>query len=572
LKPAGDKSSEKAGVGSAFGLKSRVDPFGITDAMDSLNAAWMTDIPGFNERLFNLQKSLWEATEAGTRGMLDICGQAAGNGHSPEQVLMASVRGCGAAARKVHAAWEQWLGGMVADAPGLKADERLRCRFWIDQAVRAAAPANWLMTNPGAMQRFVNTRGESLHKGLENLVRDLDQGIGLPRLSEEEAFEIGGNIAVTPGQVVHRNALMEVIQYEPATDKTRIPPLVLVPPWINKYYILDLNPASSMVRYLVEQGFTVFMISWRNPTADMRHIDFADYLFRGILEAVVAARTICRVDRVQAAGYCIGGTALAALMAWLNRAYEPAEIPIAGWTLFAALTDFAEPGVLSVFTTERTIAAAEEWMRADGFLDARYIGMVFRLLNPDALIWRCAANNYLCGQKPPRSDMLFWNSDGTRLPEAMCSFYLRNFYLENNLAQKNGLVLGGRPIDLGAVRQPVYIVGAIQDHISPWAGTFKTCLLTGGPARYALSGDGHITGIVNPPSVHAKKKYWAEDIDANTAPDAGLSEAQPRQGSWWTDWTRWLTPDGDARRDPPPLGCPTYPPLGPAPGRYVLER
>jgi polyhydroxyalkanoate synthase len=291
-----------------------------------------------------------------------------------------------------------------------------------------------------------------------------------------------------------------------------------------------------------------------------------------LLPAIEAATNICGSPGVHAAGYCIGGTALAALMAWFNSGSRSSPTaPVATWSLFCALTDFSDPGMIGVFTGEDGIEMVEQLTDMDGYLDSRYINTAFRLLNSDGLIWRYVANNYLFGQMPPKSDLLYWNSDGTRLPQAMCSGYLKDFYLSNRLIRPKEMVLGNRPLDLGTIVQPAWIVGAEQDHISPWRGTFQTCRYLSCPTTYVLAGEGHITGIVNPPSPRSRKKFRAGSADGMSAPDLWLSDRETHEGSWWPEWVRWLAEYSDRDVKPPPVGNLRYPVLEPAPGTYVLE-
>jgi polyhydroxyalkanoate synthase len=469
----------------------------------------------------------------------------------------------------MHAMAAEWSRSLVEDAPGLDRADREKCGFWVSQLMSSLSPNNFFWTNPGAVQRYLSSEGQSLEKGMANAVDDLQRQDQLTRLVDEASFRIGENIAATPGSVVFRNELLELIQYHPQTETCIQTPIVLIQPWINKYYIFDLSPHNSFVRYLVDQGFPVFITSWKNPTSDMHRVSFADYLFRGIQPAIEAARSICSASAVHAAGYCIGGTALASMMAWYNAGKD--DVPIASWSLFSTLVDFSHPGTLGVFTDEAGIETTERLMAGSGYLDARYISLVFRLLKPESLIWRSAANNYLHGQPPPKSDMLFWNSDSTRLPERMCSEYLRDFYLSNRLSRPGELAYGHRPIDLGSIEQPAWIVGCEQDHISPWEGTHRTCGLLSCPVTYVLANEGHIVGIVNPPSARSRKKYRVGPSDHSLDAQAWRSKQEVRQGSWWPGWTEWLTERSEAWGEPPPVGNPSYPNLGPAPGTYVLE-
>ena len=366
----------------------------------------------------------------------------------------------------------------------------------------------------------------------------------------------------------------ELIQYTPVKDQVHAIPVFIVSPWINKYYILDLNPGKSLVHYLVSQGFTVFITSWKNPTAEMSETSLDDYMLHGVLEAAEAVRAIAGAPHVHAVGYCIGGTILAALMAWLNRTAKASKpIPIAHWTLLTTLVDFAQPGEIGVFIDETSVAHLERRMRAKGYLAGDQMAWSFRMLRSNSLIWHYVVHNYLYGDTPPPFDVLYWNLDSTRLPAAMHAFYLRELYLNNRLIMPDALTLGGRPIDLRRIKQPLYAVGTEQDHIAPWKETFKICSLLQAPVRYVLATSGHILGIVTPPVTPPKRHYWVGDASHETDPEAwraGLKEK--KAGSWWEDWVNWLAGHCGSLTEPPPLGSKKYPVLEPAPGRYVLEK
>jgi len=562
--------SEKNRVPAETGKEA--DIFGVLPALNDVFRSWMERPQEFERMRMDLMVRLEEAALEEIARYLPA--DAVPQDQPDREVSFLDMVKTGAQlARKYHAIHQKWLKELIEQAQGMKERERQRALFWVRQTISACSPANFFWTNPGALQRFLDSSGESLLRGFQRFHEDLQLGHFLLRLTDDTVWKIGENIAATPGRVVFRNELMELIQYEPSTAKTRTVPIVFIQPWINKFYIFDLNPPMSFVGYLRDRGFTVFIISWKNPTSMMRNVTFEDYMLKGALKAIETARAICRSGTVHAAGYCIGGTVLAALMAWLNR-NRPGKktFPVADWTLFSTLVDFSEPGDLGFFITERSVDAIEGMMEENGYLSEKYIEMAFRMLGSDSLIWRNFVQTCLFGMDPPKSDILFWNSDSTRLPEAMCTFYLRELYLKNRLAEKDDLVLVGRSIDLGCIEQPLYTVGTQLDHICPWKSTFKTCSLVGGPVRYVLSSEGHITGIVNPPSETSRRRYWAGDGRGERDPEDWLSRQTEGRGSWWEDWIEWLSRRDKGERRPPSMGSRKYPPLEKAPGTYVMER
>ena len=544
------------------------DPFGIVESFTKAYRSWMAHMPDFLAELADLNKQLQERAEEEHQRLQNEKKSVPVDSSS---ALIDFVRQYGLSANKFHGVLSSWVKDLIDKTPDIENEDRQRALFWASQLMSALAPSNYFWTNPGAVQRFIKSEGESLAQGFSHFLEDLKRGDNLLKLVDDSAFKIGENLAVTPGHVVFRNELVELIQYSPVTEKVYSVPVVFIQPWINKFYIFDLTPQNSFVQFMLEKGFTVFITSWKNPQESMRGIRFEDYLFNGILASIQAARDICGADQVHAAGYCIGGTALASLMAWLNQS-EKHGMPVMDWSMFASLADFSSPGNLSLFTKESSIEALEKLMEKDGFLDAKYIGFTFRLLNSDSLIWRYVANNYLFGENPPKSDMLYWNCDSTRLPEAMCSFYLRQFYLHNSLAQKDKMKIGEVPVSLESIRQPLYVVGGQQDHISPWKSTFRTCSLVGCPVRYVLANEGHITGIVNPPSPRSKKKFWAGDVSPDIDPDHWLEQQQEQPNTWWNDWVHWLKQRSGEMITPPKTGSKKFPILDPAPGIYVFEK
>lgn len=545
------------------------DPFEVVSSFSKAWLSWARNTQELTTMVLELGRKIQDTTTDEFNRILSA------DNHSDKEskaAVIDFVKENSKAARKYYSQYSRWLRDFIEKAPGLDKKEKEKSLFWINQIISSLAPSNYFWMNPGAVQRFFETDGESIKKGFEQWLEDLFRGDSLIRLTNDAAFKPGENLAATPGSVVFRNELTELIQYKPSTESAYPEPIVLIQPWINKYYIFDLSEHNSFVRYLVSQGFSVFIISWKNPTSEMRNITFDDYMLKGALAAIETAREICQADKVHAAGYCIGGTVLTALMAWLNNKYKNKdEIPVADWTLFAGLADFSEPGDLGVFIGERSIEYLEKLMEKDGYLDGQFLGLTFRLLKQDSLVWRPFVNNYLYGESPPESDMLYWNSDSTRLPQAMCSFYLREICFKNRLVKKNGVILGDQPIDIRCVDQPLYAVGALQDHISPWKCTFSTCNLVKGPVRYILANDGHITGIVNVPSPRSKKKFWAGNVTSLSDPEEWLAAQEVQRGSWWEDWIRWLSGQSGSPGKPPLMGSEANPVIQEAPGTYVLE-
>ncbi|MGC8491760.1 MAG: PHA/PHB synthase family protein [Syntrophobacteraceae bacterium] len=549
-----------------------IDPLGINQSLLKVHQAWMVNSADFLSMTSRLNANL-QAIAAEQLGTLTEIKPLKAQSEDPQAALLEAVKSYAKLANQLHSACANWLRTYVIDAPDLSEKEKQRSIFWINQFLSAFSPANFFWTNPSAVQKFLQTKGESLVKGFENWLEDVHRGDNLIQIADTAAFKVGRNIAVTPGAVIFRNRLMELIQYAPRTETTFPIPIVFIQPWINKYYIMDMTEEKSLVAYLLKQGFTVFMVSWKNPSADMRNVTFEDYMLQGALKAIEVAREICGTEQVHAAGYCIGGAVLSALLAYLNKGPKDLAVPVRDFTLFATLVDYSSPGELEVLVTEEFVDMLEKAIQKDGYLDKKYMTAAFRSLRSTNLIWRYYIHNYLRGEAPPQSDFLFWNTDSTRLPAAMFSYYLREFYLKNSLVKEDGLQLGNRPISLRRIRQPLYLVGAEQDHICPWKEAFKIFDLVSGPKRFALSDEGHITGIVNPPSARSRRKYWTSDMNGtNSGADEWFSEQQERQGSWWPDWVEWLVEKSGERSAPPTMGNDKYIVLQKAPGSYVLEQ
>jgi polyhydroxyalkanoate synthase len=469
------------------------------------------------------------------------------------------------ASRHLHAA--------LAGADGLDEATRRKVDFYTRQYIDAIAPSNFLLTNPDVLRETVRTGGRNLLRGLENLLDDLLRGNGEAlrlRMTDEHAFELGVNIAATPGRIVFQNELMQLLQYEPATTTVHRRPLLIVPPWINKYYILDLRPENSFVKWAVAQGHTVFVISWVNPDAEHARKTFQDYLNEGPLAALDAIEFATGTAECNAIGFCLGGTLLAATLGVL-AARRDARVRSA--TFFASLIDFSDPGELGVFIDEEQVQALERRMRARGYLEGREMATTFNMLRANDLIWSFVVSNYLLGREPMAFDLLHWNGDSTRMPAAMHGYYLRNMYLHNRLAQPGGIVLNDTPVDLGEVTTPAYFVSTVEDHIAPWRTTYKGARLLRGPVRFVLGGSGHIAGIVNPPAAN-KNGYWTREAADGLPddPDAWFAQAQRREGSWWSDWGQWVALHaGDCVPARVP-GDGRLPTLERAPGSYVRLR
>ena len=445
-------------------------------------------------------------------------------------------------------------GDTVADA---KAE--LATGFLLD----ALAPTNFLLTNPAAIKRALETGGASMAAGARNFVNDLLSNGGRPRQVDTSSFRIGENLAVTPGKVVFRNELMELIQYAPQTPKVRAIPMLASPPWINKYYIMDLAPRRSFIEWAVQHERTVFAISYRNPGASMRDVTLDDYLLHGPRAALDVIAEITGAPKVDITGLCLGGALTGMLAAYLAGTHDDR---IGSITLLNTMLDYSEPGVLGAFTDERTVAQLERSMAEKGYLDGSQMAGTFDLLRANDLIFSYVVSNWLMGQDPPAFDLLAWNADSTRLPAAMHSFYLRCLYLRNELA-KDEMELAGQHLSLSQVKNDTYVVGAINDHIVPWHASYQATRLLGGDVRYVLSSGGHVAGIVNPPG----PKAWYEAADSNPADAASWREGATRQaGSWWEDWTSWAQERAGARVKPPAMGSDQHPPVSDAPGEYVL--
>lgn len=455
----------------------------------------------------------------------------------------------------------------VADAlPIADGRAKARAQFLTRQYVDALAPSNFAATNPEFIRQAIDTKGESITTGIRNLLDDLHKG--RISMTDDAAFEVGRNLAVSPGSVIYENELIQLIQYSPATEKVAQRPLLIVPPCINKYYILDLQPENSLVRFVVEQGFTVFLVSWRNASAEQGHCTWDDYLSLGPLAALEVVRKVTKVQKPNVLGFCVGGTLLTSALA---VARGRGEDPVESLTLMTTLLDFADCGELGCLVDETSVAAREASIGRGGLLKGQEIANVFSSLRANDLVWQYVVGNYLKGGKPPVFDLLYWNSDSTNLPGPFLSWYLRNMYLENNLRIPGRLNMLGVKVDLGKVDAPAYLLATREDHIVPWTGAYMARGLLGGETTFVLGASGHIAGAINPAGKN-KRSYWVSDSTA-AAPEEWLESVEERKGSWWWHWIEWLR----ARSGKPvaaraKLGNASYAPTEPAPGRYVKER
>jgi polyhydroxyalkanoate synthase len=463
----------------------------------------------------------------------------------------------------------RYVQDVVGRADGLDRKTAQKVDFYSRQFMDAMSPSNFLMTNPEVLRRTAETGGENLLRGLNNLLSDLERGHGKlsVKMTDMDAFKVGDNIGVSPGKVVFQNELMQLIQYSPSTETVLKRPLLIVPPWINKFYILDLRPRNSLVRYAVSQGHTVFMVSWVNPDEALADKGFDDYMHEGILAALGAIETATGERDVNAIGYCLGGTLLATTLAWMKAR---GDNRIKSATFFVTMMDFSEAGELGVFIDEEQLKGLEDRMDKRGYLEGRDMAQTFNMLRANDLIWSFVVNNYLMGKEPFEFDLLYWNSDATRMPAKMHSFYLRNMYQANKLAEPGGITIDGESIDLGKIDIPAYFLSTREDHIAPWKSTYQGTQLLHGKTRFVLAASGHIAGVVNPPE-GGKYSHWVS-TELPASPDEWFKGATEMAGSWWPDWQRWVAAIDN---DHVPARIPGESALGSieeAPGRYVLVK
>jgi polyhydroxyalkanoate synthase len=463
-----------------------------------------------------------------------------------------------------------YLQDSVTAVDGVDQHTRAKVEFYTRQFIDALAPTNFVATNPQVLKQTLESGGENLVKGLENMLADLESGGGNKlriRMTDLDKFRLGENVATTPGKVVFQNDLMQLLQYTPTSAKVYRRPLLIIPPWINKFYILDLRAKNSFIKWAVDQGHTVFVISWVNPDATLAEKSFDDYLREGPLAALDAIEQATGEHEVKAIGYCLGGTLLATTLAWLAAAGDPR---IKAATFFTTMVDFAEPGELGVFIDDEQIGMIEREMDEKGYFEGATMAEAFNLLRANDLVWSFVVNNYLMGREPFPFDLLFWNSDSTRMPRAMHKFYLRNMYQRNLLREPGGLTLAGRPLDLRAIATPCYVLAAKDDHIAPWTSAYAATQLYAGSVRFVLGASGHIAGVINPPAAN-KYGYWT-GAELPPDPAAWLAGATRHEGSWWSDWKKWVAKYNGKKVPARQPGDGALEVLEEAPGSYVKLR
>ena len=564
---AGFLERQKAGDGAP-----NLDPLNIGGAFMEMTARMMADPAKMMQAqmdLWNDYMKLWQTTSQRVMG-------------EPAEPVIEPEAGD---RRFTHESWDEnclfdfikqsylltarWMQSTVRDVEGMDDKAAQKVDFYTRQFADAMAPSNFVMTNPEVLSATIESGGENLVKGLENLLDDLERGKGRLdiKMTDTEAFEPGRNVAVTPGKVVYQTDLMQLIQYQPTTEKVYKRPLLIVPPWINKYYILDLREENSLVKWAVGQGFTVFMVSWVNPDETLAAKTFEDYMIEGPLAALDAMEKATGAREVNVIGYCLGGTLMACTLAYMKA---KGDDRIKSATFLAVLTDFEEAGELGVFIDEEQLTALEQKMQEQGYLEGAHMATTFNMLRANDLIWSFVVNNYLLGKDPFPFDLLYWNSDSTRLPAAMHIYYLRKMYLENLLVQPGGLTFDGVAIDLTTIDTPAFMLSTKEDHIAPWKSTYALTQLLSGPVKFVLAASGHVAGVVNPPAA-GKYAHWTATKNPKS-PDDWLASAKEHPGSWWPVWAKWAGRHGGGKVAAHVPGDGQLEIIEDAPGSYVKVR
>jgi poly[(R)-3-hydroxyalkanoate] polymerase subunit PhaC len=549
-----------------------IDPNNISKAFQSLFTAMMSDPQRFAEAQANLWQThmnLWQTTAKRLMG------------EDVEPVVQAGPRD----KRFKDAEWNEnvvfdyikqsylltsnWINQAVDETEDLEPEERRKVEFYTQQYVDALSPSNFVMTNPEVLRETLTSNGENLVKGLSNLLEDLERGHGKLNIKQTDMdyFKVGENMALTPGKVVFQNDIIQLLQYTPTTEKVFKTPLLIFPPWINKYYILDLRPENSFIKYFVEKGYTVFVVSWVNPGKALREKTFENYMFEGVFAALDAVEDATGEKQVNAIGYCIGGTLLSASLAYMA---DKKKERVKSATFFAAQADFSEAGELLVFIDDEQLKTIEKEIDASGgYLEGTSMANTFNMLRSNDLIWSYVVNNYLMGRDPRRFDLLFWNADATRMPKNLHLFYLRKCYLENALS-KGEMEMGGVKLDLGKVKTPVYLQSSKDDHIAPYRSIYNSTKLFGGEINFMIAGSGHIAGVINHPDA-GKYMYWTNPDLPDTV-DEWWENAEEHKGSWWPEWELWLRDKSGDMVDPRTPGDGKLDILEDAPGSFVMVR
>ena len=543
---------------------------GATDAETAGTANPMAAIAAASQQMIGMHQDFWKQVTgiwSGASGAGMPWGWPAGDGSDDKRFAAEAWRNDPRfdMVKRTYLAYSSFLQSTVESAD---VDEKTRAklRFDMKQFVDAMSPANFLVTNPEAMQLAVESGGQSLAAGMRLFFDDLAKG----RISttDEAAYEVGRNLATTPGSVIFENELMQLIQYAPTTERVHERPLLIIPPCINKFYILDLQADNSFVRYAVEHGHTVFLVSWRNVSDELGHLTWDDYLAQGVLAAIDVALAVTGADRVNTLGFCVGGTLLASALAVLHaRGQDKA----ASLTLLTTMLDFSDTGEIGALVSEESVAAREAAIGNGGIMPAKELAFTFSSLRANDLMWQYVVNSYLKGKAPPAFDLLYWNADSTNLPGPMMCWYVRNMYLENNLREPGGTVQCGETVDLSLIDVPAFLYASREDHIVPWKTAYASSEFLAGDTTFVLGASGHIAGVINPPAKN-KRNHW---VDGKPGPDAEqwLATAQNTPGSWWPRWSGWLAQHAGGKvAAPRSLGNRKYRAIEPAPGRYVLEK
>ncbi len=546
-----------------------VDPSSIGKAFFDMNAKLLSD----PEKLAETQKQimadsmkLWQST------MTRMLGKESEPAATPEP----------GDRRFKDKAWEEqatfdyikqsyllssrWLTSLVNDAEGLDPQEKERVDFYTRQFISAMSPSNFAATNPAVMKKVHDTGGKNLLDGLKNMLKDMEKGKGKLKISmtDMDAFTVGENIASTEGKVIYQNELMQLIQYSPTTEEVYKKPLLIVPPWINKFYILDLQPKNSFLKWVVDQGYTLFIISWINPTKELSHKSFEDYMIEGPLTAIDVISDITGEKDLNILGFCIGGILVEAMLGWMAK---KGDKRVKSATLLTTLLDFNEVGEVSVFIDDDLVTSLEKHMEEKGYLEGRHMAQMFNMMRENDLIWSFVVNNYLMGREPMPFDLLYWNSDSTRLPAAMLLYYLKHIYQENGLAKKDHLKLHGEKIDVSKIKTPIYSIATKDDHIAPWVSCYPVTQKFAGPVRFVLGGSGHIAGAMNHPAAN-KYGYWTNSDYPEDAME-WFGKADAHEGSWWLDWNEWLAKKSGKKVPARVPGEGKYKAIEDAPGSYV---